>query len=39
MGQTVWPFGAGEVNIGSLYDRLWDNMRLIFGKGEVEIMS
>jgi hypothetical protein len=37
MGQTMWFFGTGEVNIGSLWEELWDKMSWLFGTGEVEI--
>ncbi len=39
IGQAMLILGTGEVDIGSLWDKLWDKMSLLFGTGEVEIGS
>jgi hypothetical protein len=37
MGQTMWIFGTREVNIGSLWDKLWDKQVDFLGQEKLKL--
>jgi hypothetical protein len=37
MGQTMWVFATGEVNIGSLQDKLWNKQGDFGGQEKLKL--